>query len=83
MVNNVLAGVFILSDKAHDLYQMVIYHPTIFLVLEEFRLTRQRGQDLLLRGGVEGDGLRYADILAEKRRPGSRKSLPKQRRARE
>lgn len=79
MVDNVLADIFTTSDRAPDPYQVALYHPTILRVLKESRLTRQRGQDLLLRGGVEGDGLRHANILAEKRRPGGRKSLPKQR----
>lgn len=41
-------------------------------------LTRQRGQDLLLRGGMESDDLRDADILLEEGRPGS-ESLSQQR----
>lgn len=48
----------------------------------EALLTRQRGQDLLPGRGVEGDDLRDTDILAQEGRPGGRKSLSEQRRAR-
>jgi hypothetical protein len=41
-------------------------------------LTRQRGQDLLLSGGMESDDLRDADILLEEGRPGG-ESLSQQR----
>lgn len=41
-------------------------------------LTRQRGQDLLLSGGMESDDLRHADILLKERRPGG-ESLSQQR----
>lgn len=40
-------------------------------------LTGQRGQDLLLSGGMESDDLRNADILLEEGRPGG-KSLSQQ-----